>query len=362
MPAKCIVIGLNQTTIRDIAGYFSTFSTLPPNDLVVGNVTTPRGAATLETLLNAINGAGSNEIVVVAHGYRNGSGLYLPLVSGASTEERTSRGRTTKRNLSRLIRLSASTDTISREELQRIGINRQAALRLIRLMQRVRTLQLNLLEFRGCNLGRDQDSLRTFASFFGVRRIGAPNLHSFFGTFDANAGAGPFSTHRQSHRGTTYSYPFLNQNLYVCIGVNQEDKPANGHVVARSQVHIQTWIRENIKDITVPPGRNLPVHGLWQFPQLDLSDPTSIVEEQNPKPIFPLAANSEYSRHIIYVNGAATAPARRKGRQGSLDRENSLRYAANQSGPIRGGAASLHGEVHGGVHQQGVLGFDTELT
>ena len=88
----------------------------------------------------------------------------------------------------------------------------------------------------------------------------------FFGTFDANAGAGPFSTHRQSHRGTTYSYPFLNQNLYVCIGVNQEDKPANGHVVARSQEHIQTWIRENIKDITVPPGRNLPVHGLWQFP------------------------------------------------------------------------------------------------
>ncbi len=46
---------------------------------------------------------------------------------------------------------------------------------------------------------------------------------------------------------------------------------------------------------------------------------------------------------------------------GSLDRGSSHRYAANQSGPIRGGAAVLHGEVRGGVHQQRVMGFDSDL-
>ena len=46
---------------------------------------------------------------------------------------------------------------------------------------------------------------------------------------------------------------------------------------------------------------------------------------------------------------------------GSLDRGSSHRYAANQSGPIRGGSAVLHGEVHGGVHQQRVMGFDSDL-
>lgn len=46
---------------------------------------------------------------------------------------------------------------------------------------------------------------------------------------------------------------------------------------------------------------------------------------------------------------------------GSLDRGSSHRYAANQSGPIRGGTAVLHGEVHGGVHQQRVMGFDSDL-
>jgi len=361
MPAKCIAIGLNQITNRDITRYFTTFSTLPPNDLAIDSVTTPRGAATLETLLNAVISSRVSDILVVAHGYRNGSGIYLPLAHGANTAEGSNRGRTTKQNLSRLIRMANTPDSIQSEDLQRLAINRQAARRLIRLMQRVRGLHLNLLEFRGCNLGRDQESLRAFANFFGVRRIGAPDLHSFFGTFDANAGTGPFSNHSEQHRGTTYSYRYLSGNLIVCIGV-QANKPANGHVVARTQSQIQTWIRENIKAITVQANRQLPVHGLWEIPALNLDDPTAIVDEQNPRPIFPLAANNEYRRHIVYVNGVATAPARRQGQQGSLDRENSLRYAANQSGPIRGGAASLHGEVHGGVHQQSALGVDSELT
>lgn len=46
---------------------------------------------------------------------------------------------------------------------------------------------------------------------------------------------------------------------------------------------------------------------------------------------------------------------------GSLDRGNSFRYAANQSGPVRGASASFNGEVQGGVHQQGLLGFDSDL-
>ena len=360
MPAKCIVIGLNQTSNRDITRYFSVFTTLPPNDLQIDNVTNPRGAATFETLLNTVISSGVSDILVVAHGYRNGSGLYLPLVHGANTAEGGNRGRTTKQNLRRLIRMASTPDRIQSEDLQRLAINRQAAGRLIRLMQRVRGLHLNLLEFRGCNLGRDQESLRAFANFFGVRRIGAPNLHSFFGTFDANAGTGPFSTHGQQHRGTTYSYRYLDGNLFVCIGV-QANKPANGHVVARTQAQIQTWIRENIKAITVQASRQLPVHGLWAFPELNLDDPTSIVDEQNPSPIFPLAANNEYSTHIIYVTGTTWTPARRGEQQGALDREYSLQYAANQSGPVRGSSASLSGEVHGGVHQQSALGFDSEL-
>ena len=46
---------------------------------------------------------------------------------------------------------------------------------------------------------------------------------------------------------------------------------------------------------------------------------------------------------------------------GALESDSAFRYAANQSGPVRGASASYNGEVRGGVHQQDLLGFESDL-
>ena len=188
--------------------------------------------------------------------------------------------------------------------------------------------------------------------------MGAPDLHSFFGLSDSNVGAHILSTHAQHHRGRTYSYPYLNGNLIVCIGVNDANKPDNGHIVAATQQQIQSWVNSHIKRTTTQVGRQLPVHGLWAFPELNL-DPTAIVDApSNPRPIFPLPANDEYQQHVTYINGSTWTAAPADGEQGALHSHSSMQYASNQSGPVRGGVALFNGEVLGGIHQQSVLGFE----
>ena len=69
-------------------------------------------------------------------------------------------------------------DERTKTQLTDVEINR-----LIDLMKKVRAKNFKLVEFRGCNLGRNVSSVDRFRRFFGAQTFGAPKLHSFFGTF-----------------------------------------------------------------------------------------------------------------------------------------------------------------------------------
>jgi len=175
-------------------------------------------------------------------------------------------------------------------------------------LQRVREKNIRAIEFRGCNLGRNAVAVATFKNCLGAASFGAPKLHSFFGRNPTSTGANIMRTHSRSHTGTTITYTqtFADKTCHCCIGVNAARKPQNGHVVADDDATINRWIQANFQNnITRGRDRQLPIHGLWEFPTVDLNNPDPLAGlDDTPRPIFPLAVDdrgrNEYARNIVY--------------------------------------------------------------
>lgn len=103
-------------------------------------------------------------------------------------------------------------------ELQKLGIYNNDVSRLIALRERLHSKKIRAIEFRGCNLGRSPRSVRAFCSFFGAVRLGAPQLHSFFGDPAVLHGPGVVDSHEAGHRGDrTYSYTYPSGSADACV-------------------------------------------------------------------------------------------------------------------------------------------------
>ncbi|HSM60596.1 MAG TPA: hypothetical protein VK849_07345, partial [Longimicrobiales bacterium] len=180
--------------------------------------------------------------------------------------------------------------------------------RLLELMETVQEKSIRAIEFRGCNLGRNRESVTQFRGFFGTTSFGAPDLHSFFGRNPVGTGAGIMRGHAGSHQGTTHTYTqtFGDKRCHCCIGVDTRDKPVNGHIVADDSGTLDRWIQANFQaNSTQGRGRQLAIHGLWKLPTVDLSDPDPTAGLfDRPRPIFPLQSDgqghNEYAQHIVY--------------------------------------------------------------
>jgi hypothetical protein len=297
-------MGLRPDLAAAVSAYFTKFRVLPPKALMVGSTVTPHGPASFETLLDAIKSATTPSFVVVVHGYEDGSGLYLPLANRGGSPH----GATTKHDkLQRLMTIAGRTPPAATDadrtalQLRDVEIDR-----LIVLMRAVRAKNIQAIEFRGCNLGRNPNSVARFRAFFGAASFGAPNLHSFFGLDPVGTGANLMATHTSSHQGTTYTYDqtFAGKTCHCCIGVNDHHKPQNGHVVAEDSATLDAWIQANFDTrATLGSARRLPIHGLWQFPEINLDDP-DILANTDPRPIFPLQrdaqGHNQYRAHVVY--------------------------------------------------------------
>ncbi|MDH3497678.1 MAG: hypothetical protein OER21_13030 [Gemmatimonadota bacterium] len=304
MSATAFTVGVEATIAAAVRSYFTKFRVLPPRALVVSRTVTPMGPASFETLLRAMTGAQTTSFVIVVHGHEDGSGLHLKLANRgrAAVGEKT-----THDKLRRLMTIAArSPASVSAEDRQQLGLRDAEIGRLIGLMQTLRGKNIRAIEFRGCNLGRNTNSVARFRAFFGTQSFGAPKLHSFFGLNPVGTGANLMRAHQRSHRGTTFTYSqtFAGKTCHCCIGVNDRRKPQNGHLVADDNTTVDAWIQANF-DATATRGqeRRLPIHGLWKFPDINLNDP-DILGNLDPRPIFPLARNArnqhEYRTHVVY--------------------------------------------------------------
>lgn len=302
MSATAFTIGLEASLARAVSRYFTKFRVLPPKNLSVTATSTPKGVVCFETLLSAIEAAQTTSAVIVVHGHSDGSGLFLKLAKrgNAAVGEKT-----THDKLERLMTIAGRNPVkIEPADNQFLGLKDAEITRLITLMKNVRAKKLQSIEFRGCNLGRDVNSVARFRKFFGAASFGAPKLHSFFGLNPTGTGSGLMGSHTGSHQDTTFTFSqtFSGKTCHCCIGVNDERKPRNGHVVADDDATLDLWIQKNFDSVaTRGQDRDLPIHGLWKFPDIDLNDPLASTD---PKPIFPLEVDSkgqsQYKFHVVY--------------------------------------------------------------
>jgi hypothetical protein len=312
-----ITLGISQPISTAVTNYFRKFRVLPPKALIVSNTRVLNGVRSFETLLKAIIAENDTDFVIVVHGHETGNGLFLKLATRAGAP---AGSETTNQMLQILMDIEGRrTDPKTKQPLpspvdpnertQLGGLTDAEINRLIDLMKQVRAKKLKLVEFRGCNLGRNLTSVARFRKFLGAQTFGAPKLHSFFGTFQMRASSGVMASHTTSHQGTTITYPmtFASSTANCCIGVNSEKKPENGHLVAPDTTTLDAWIKANF-DPAASSGTDptLPIHGLWEFPPRPANDPNPV--DPDPRPLFPLRVatdgpnkgQNEYSRHVVY--------------------------------------------------------------
>ncbi len=268
---------------------------------MVSTTRTPSGPASFETLLRGIAAeTGEQEFVVVVHGHEDGTGLFLPLANRGKAKVGEN---TTYDRLERLMVIAGRNPArIDQQDRDLLGLRDAEINRLLQVRRTILAKKIKVIEFRSCNLGRKSKSMAEFRKFFGAVRLGAPNLHSFYGDNPTGTGAN-LVNHTRSHTGTTFEHSFTiaGKTCICCIGVNDQRKPVNGHVVANDSATLVSWIQQNLAANGTHTSGNLPSHGLWLFPPPDPNDP--LMHFPDPKPIFPLAggmANTEYGRHIIY--------------------------------------------------------------
>jgi hypothetical protein len=295
---------------KHVKKYFETFSVLPPKDVVVSSTTTPSGPESFETLLRAVAASSSNEFVVVVHGFNTGNGLYLKL---ANRSKAAVGAQTTYQNLETILKIMARpTKAPTADEMTKLELKKDDIAELIDVIEKVQAKKIKLVEFRGCNLGRNTHSVTQFRKVFGATSFGAPKLYSFFGESPIAAGSDVMGNHTSSHEGTTHTYTqtINSKTVHCCFGIDNARKPVNGHVVADDRNTLEAWVKNNFSSTaTLGKKKALNTHGLWFIPEpkkIDLNDPTAglFEKEELPRPIFPRTVGdngqSEYQLHMVY--------------------------------------------------------------
>jgi hypothetical protein len=127
----------------------------------------------LDTLLQSILDNWANkrfegpDLVLVSHG--NERGLTMRLFPGHRTDSRSD-------CLETLMR-----DDTTREKASKLYLKEAQVDRLVGKMNRVRTLKLGYVEFRGCNIGLQYRNLEILRKFLGAVSVSGPDLLSTYG-------------------------------------------------------------------------------------------------------------------------------------------------------------------------------------
>jgi hypothetical protein len=283
-----------------VASYFAKYMLMNPY-IVQPTTVTQVFPATFEKLLEAVSKTIATQVVIVTHGFTDGSGLYLPLVAG--------KGHVTHDQLDKLMIVANKTPPVATgADAQSLGLTRAEFQGLVDLTNILKKKKppLDLIEFRGCYLGKNYQSLTRFRQFFGANKMGAPKIGGYFVLFPHKHGTGILATHTKSHVGTTHTYPESFSapagKCLCCIGVDTNDEPENGHLVADTQDALNRWVSNKFLSGASLPTGNIPLHFLFDksppLPPLPPGVLATAVPKPKPEPYYPLSV--EYAAQIRY--------------------------------------------------------------
>lgn len=342
--AHVITMGLGNDLNGNIKAWFKQFNFLPPIPLTAAQVDTILHDLSFERLLELVIQSPYTNFILIIHGQPDGSGLYLPFFRHSSKND------TFYYDLQKLMDVDAHESTMSEADFRVMGLgpldaHTKASLKknnhkdprqervekMLDLMHQVRSKNIDCIEFRSCNLGKNTVSLQKFREFFGARLAGAPDLHTVFGRTDTRVGEEFLKTHMKHHPITkespyweTYNFPWAHNSqggrgeprtlprLVCCFGLNEDMKPeSKGHIVADTAATFDAWIKQYVMPTGSTSGNEMAMHCLWVANIHGTNRPVAIIAGDTSQPLswgkddmsvlrFVPPLSDDYKRHIVY--------------------------------------------------------------
>jgi hypothetical protein len=318
-PAHVITLGIEADINANIRAWFKQFNYLPPIPLTAGHVDTVTAHISFENLLQRMADSAFRNFILIIHGHEDGSGLFLDLAPFQKKRH------TEHWDLQKLMDIDSGASKMGAADKARMGITDAQIKNILALMHKVQKKNIECVEFRSCNLGKNTMSLGRFRKFFGARVAGAPDLHTLFGYPRTWVGTKFVQKHLELHAGgywETYKFPhaFGDPQLVCCFQLNELKKPEKGgHVIADTAGTLDAWIKQFVMAGGGLKGRDLPMHGLWiadrKVARKDPRDPPYLpvrieVETKDPlgtwgNDVLPVrrfipAPSENYKSHIVY--------------------------------------------------------------
>jgi hypothetical protein len=267
---------------------FCEANPLPPGGFPVSKVDIiDSGEFSFIALLNAIIKTKAKDLLLVVHGHIDGTGLYLPIASGAPD--------VTGGRLALLMQV-ASGKSLNDRQAAEFGANQTIVTQLVDLMNQVRAMNLNTVEWRACDLGKTPAVLRQFREFFGADLMGAPVMANNFGIAVINIGPSNKIPEKYWQEFSHYYYPDKD-NIKVRYFLKRDPDtgwPIEGGLFAESKDDVKEWIQKKVNPQGQIPHSSMFMHHLWK--EADENHPL-----EPGSPILPL--EDEYKSNILYVRG-----------------------------------------------------------
>jgi hypothetical protein len=263
-PAHVITVGLKPDLAQSVRAWFTQFNHLPPIPLIAAKVDAIHEAeASFVKLMEVMAASPFSNFILVIHGADDGSGLWLKLVRSQRKPG------TSHYDLQRLLELSETGGEMNAHDENIMGITQAESLRVREALLKLQFKNIDCIEFRSCNLGRNTVSLDRFRRFLGARLAGAPNVHTVFGSGTPMVAADFRLAHRRFHVGgnwETYNFPnaYKEPDLVCCFQLNSLGKPESaGHVATDSKATLNDWIRKFLMAKGGYDRGSLAFHSLW---------------------------------------------------------------------------------------------------
>jgi hypothetical protein len=245
---------------------------------------------TLESIMDTIINAKEKEILVVSHGWSEG--LALPLMKG--------RGITGGAQRQQIFPLSADrafddgpikTPIISVKDVaDHAHLSEQQVTALRAKMNQIRSLGLDHVAFRACDMGQSTDSLQAFRNFLGAKSVSAPKLQDSYGQFTSLIG-GSVDAWAKTKRKEGFR---VSVDLQVGFGI-KNTAPLVYKIVSRAadDKAFAAWVKVHITD-RVALDKVIVYHGMI-LPSDQLSSP-------NAPPVF-FIRDSSFISNIVFYDG-----------------------------------------------------------
>jgi len=140
----------------------------------------------------------------------------------------------------------ASGTSLSDKQAAEFGSNnRKVVPELLALMKKVRAMNLNTIEWRACDLGKDPGVLKQFRDFFGANLMGAPVIENNFGVPSVNILAINKIPDRFWKGFNHYDYPDkIHTKVTYFLKLNEGTGwPDEGAIFAESSDNLKEWIQ-----------------------------------------------------------------------------------------------------------------------